>query len=309
MPLTKPNPIKAPPISMPPNTEWIKGVVTAYDDGRTPADGLRATGNQMLDQDGTLRPRPSLIRYGTQPTGTILGEIFEFVKQNGTVNEVWLCTMQNVAGTTNIYVNKDGGTWTLCSGKTYDNSASVHYCQVDNKILIMNGIDNLSYLDIPTLTVTPFAALATQSATSATPAGMSGATFTYYYQVSANSSVGETAASAVVNTGANSCKFRDLWIPGTDKVTVVWPANGSATSSTTYNVYLATLNPAAGGTATLIASGLSGLTFVDDGTTAADVSTSAPLGDTTAGPKVTRGTVVNGQVFLTGDKDNIDRKS
>lgn len=302
--LKPPAPIKNPPIKRISVKDWLKGTVTALDDGRTPTDGLRASGNVMLDQDGTVRPRPSLIRYGTQPTGTILGEVFEFVKTTGTTNENWLVTMQNVAGTTKIYVNKDGGSWQLCNGKTYDNAAAAHFCQVNNKVLVMNGVDNLSYLDIPTLAVIPFTALGVQGITSAVASGMAGANTQVYYKVSANSTVGETAASVSVGTGSNTVKDRDLWIIGTDKVTVTWPANPSATTATTYNVYVATVDPTTGGTATLIASGVNGLTFVDDGSTAQNVNVPAPLGDTTAGPKVTRGSVINGQVFLTGDADN-----
>lgn len=302
-----PAPIKTPKIEMPPSKNWLKGVVTALDDGRTPTDGLRASGNQILDQDGTLRPRPSLIKYGTQPTGTILGEIFEFIRAESSVNKVYLGCLQNVAGTTKFYYAKDGGAWTVATGATtFDNTANAHFSQIDDKILITNGVNRLAYFDIPTQTIVPFTALAAQTATSATPAGMTGASFEYWYQVSANSTVGETAASTAVNTGgATTCKLRDLWIPGTDKVTVAWPANASATSATTYNVYLATTDPAAGGTATLIASGLNALSFVDDGTAAADATTPAPLSDTTAGPIAARSSVVNGQVYLTGDTTNI----
>ncbi len=278
------------------NKQWLKGTVTALDDGRTPIDGLRASGNVILDQDGTIRPRPSLIRYGTQPTGTILGEIFEFTKTVAGVKVTYLITMQNVAGTTNIYVNTDGGAWTICSGKTYDNTARAHYCQVDNKVLIMNGVDNLSYLNIPTLTVVPFTALGAATVTSAVATGMAGAGFTYYYQVSANSTFGETAASA--STSVACTVQRELWTPASQYVTVTWPAVASATS---YNVYLADTSTA---TATLIASGINGLTFRDDGSNTQNVNVPAPLGDTTAGPKTTRGTVINGQVFMTGDADN-----
>ena len=126
---------------------------------------------------------------------------------------------------------------------------------------------------------------------------MAGTTYTYYYQVSANSSVGETAASAA--TSVQTSTERDLWTPATQYVTVTWPAVPNARS---YNVYLANTS---GGTAYLIASGVNGLSFKDDGTSALNVNVPAPLGDTTAGPKVTRGSVINGQVFLTGDKDNV----
>ena len=280
--------------------DWLKGTVTAFDDGRTPIDGLRASGNVILDQDGTVRPRPSLVRYGTQPTGTILGEIFEFSKQVGTTNEYYLITVQNVAGTAKVYISKDGGNWTVCNGKTYDTSAAVHFCQADNKVLIMNGVDNLSYLDIPTLAVIPFTALAAATVTSAVGTGLTGTTYTYYYQVSANSTVGETAASATTSVQVST--DREQWTPASQYVTVTWPAVPNATS---YNVYLSLTNPATGGQAFLIGAGINGLSFKDDGTAAQNINVPAPLADTTAGPKVTRGTVINGQVFLTGDADNI----
>jgi len=302
--LSSPKPIKTPTIKRISSKNWLKGVVTALDDGRTPIDGIRAMGNCVLDQDGTIRPRPSLVKYGTQPTGQILGEVYEFEKANGTANQYWLCTVQLVAGVASVYVSQDGGAWTICAGKTYDTAALCHFVQIDDKVLVLNGTDALSYLDTPTLSVTPFTALAAQGITAATPTGMSGATTKYWYQVSANSTVGETAASAAVNTGATSCKLRSLWTSGTDYVTVTWPANASATATTTYNVYLSVQDPASGGTAILLASGVSGLTYKDTGTIQPDVSTPAPLGDTTAGPKCTRGAAINGQVFLVGDATN-----
>ena len=300
--IKKPAPIKNPNIQRKSFRTWLKGTVSAYDDGRTPTDGLKASGNAVLDQDGTVRPRPSLVRYGTQPTGTILGEIFEFVKANGSVNENYLITVQNVAGTASVYVAKDGGAWTICTGKTYDTSAKVHYCQIDNKILIMNGVDNLSYLDIPTLAVTAFTPLAAASAPTVTPvAGLVGAGFNYYYAISANSSFGNTAATATVVTAGGVTTQRDLWTPATQYVTVSWSAVSGAKS---YNVYIAETSTS---TAYLIASGVNGTTFKDDGTTAysTDVSQPAPLADTTAGVKATRGSVVNGQVFLYGVSGDI----
>lgn len=294
--LKKSPPIKTPKIERKSIKNWLKGVVSELDDGRTPIEGLRASGNVILDQDGTIRPRPSLLRYGTQPTGTILGEIYEFVKANGTTNENWLITMQNVGGTTKIYVNKDGGSWSVCNGKTYDNSALAHFVQIDNKVLIMNGVDNLSYLDIPTLTVIPFTALSTPSAPTLTTNNVTGTTLTYYYKITANSSVGETAASTALAVQVST--DRDLWVPATQNVTIGWSA---VTSATSYNVYLATTSA---GPFYLVQSGVNGLSFFDDGSLARNVAVEAPVADTTQGPKTTRATVINGQVFMTGDADN-----
>lgn len=290
--------IKTPKIDRISIKNWEKGTVTALDDGRTPTDGLRASGNVLLDQDGTIRPRPSLVRYGTQPVGTILGEMFEFVKPNGIINEVWLCTMQNVAGVTNVYVNKDGGAWTLCTGKTYDNAALTHFVQIDNKILVMNGVDNLSYLDIVSLVVTPFAALGAVAApTFVVGAGIVGTNQTYYYRISANSSFGQTAASAAATITTST--QRSTW-SATNFITLNWTAPTGATAATSYNVYLGSVQ----GSELLLSAGIQSLTFRDDGAIAQNPTTIAPAGDTTAGPTVTRGSVINGQAFLYGDPSN-----
>src|SRR5690242_2739322 len=111
---------------------FLKGTVTAYDDGRTPVDGLRSSGNVMLTQDGTIRPRPSLTLYGPQPTGTVLGEIFEFRARSGLVMTNWLICLQNVASVTNVYIARGSNTsWTkVTAAITYDNTAQAHFFQI-----------------------------------------------------------------------------------------------------------------------------------------------------------------------------------
>lgn len=290
---------KAPNIERLSLQDWLKGVVTANDDARTAVDGLKGAGNVVLDQDGTIRPRPSLMRYGTQPTGTILGEVFEFVQTTSSGSSNWLICMQNVAGTARPYVSQDGGSWTATTGKTYSITASTRFVQVDNKVLVMNGSDNLSYLTIPSsgtpTVITPFTALSTPSAPTVTMNGATSTGFTYYYRITANSSVGETIASAAGSDTSN--KPRDQWVAATDYMSITWSA---VTNAVSYNVYMGAVS----GQEFLIASGIGGLTFTDDGTYQPDVTRLAPTGDSTAGPKVARGTVINGRVFLTGDADN-----
>lgn len=274
--------------------DWLKGTVTAYDDGRTPIEGLRASGNTYLDQDGILRPRPSLLRYGAQPTGTVLGEVYEFVRMESGTPINYMLIMQNIAGTTKPAYAKDGEAWTTINGKTYDNDAPAHFVQVDEKVMVMNGVDNLSYIDLPTLAVIPYVALATPSAPSIAQTGMAGTTYTYYYKVTANSTVGETAAS--VADSEDVSMLRDVWDATTNYLTITWSAVVGAQS---YNVYVGDV----AGQETLVASGINGLSFKDDGSNARDITRVAPVGDSTAGPKVTRGTVINSQAFFTGDTD------
>lgn len=284
--------------------KWTNGTVTAFDDGRTPVDGLRGSGNVLLDQDGTVRPRPSLSLYGTALPGTALGEIFELVQTVGTVRTYWMIGMFNVSGTTRPYVSKDGGAWSATAGKTYDNSAATHYLQADNKVVIMNGTDNLSYFDVTTIgganTIVPFTALSTPGAPSIANNGTTDITagtapFTITYRISANSTVGETIASSSTSQAVN--KDRDFWDPAINSLKVTWSA---VTNAVSYNVYMGTV----AGYEYLIASAVNGVSYTDDGSAAQDVTTLFPTTDSTPGPKTTRGSVINGQIFMVGDTAN-----
>lgn len=288
-------PIKAPRITRHSVKSWTKGTVTALDDGRTPTDGLASSSNAILDQDGTVRPRPSLMRYGTQFPGTLLGELTEFTKFSGATNQAYLLGMFNVSGTTKPYYSIDGGAWTILNGATYNNTATTRFVQADDKVLVMNRTNNLSYVDIPTFTVIPFTALTTPVISSVVATGLSGSVETYYYKVTANSTVGETAASASVSVVVGTA--RDLWTPASQYVTVTWGA--VAGTNVTYNVYLSSIS----GQEMMIQSGINGTSFKDDGSTVANVGQLAPVGDSTAGPKVGHGSFINNQIFLYDDAD------
>ncbi len=286
--------------------KWINGTVTAFDDARSPLEGLRTSGNVVLDQDGTVRPRPSLSLYGPQPVGTVLGQIFEFRKFTGLSAENWLISIQVVAGVAKVYIARgEDTTWTACTGKTYDTSARAHFLQLDDKVLVMNGVDSLSYLTVGGTTITAFVALGNPSApTLSANTGLSGTDYNVYYAITANSTVGETTGSSALTVDVST--DRDLWDSGTKSIKIAWSAVESAQS---YNVYCG-VSADGGGTPTLylIAAGLDSatLTFTDNGTRAQDLTRPVPTANSTAGPKATRGDVINGRVWLTGDKDNRD---
>lgn len=307
--LTIPKPTAPPEIKTLSVKNWLNGVVSAYDDGRTPTDGLRSGGNIMLDQDGIVKPRPSLSKYGPQPLGTVLGEIFTFRALSGLSFTNWMVCLQNVSGTTNVYVAKGEDTsWTVCSsGTTYDNSAKAHFCQIQNKVLIMNGVNTLSYLDITNNTVTVFSALTNAGAPTVVNNGSTNITtgtmpFTIYYAVTANSSVGETAAASTASQTVTT--DRDFWDPTKNSLKVTWSA---VTNAKSYNLYMGEASAGAG-TPVLyrIQSGLSAdtLTYIDDGSAPQQIINVAPAFNSTSGPKVSRGTIVNGRAFLVGDHDN-----
>lgn len=289
--------------------DWQKGYESTRSSNRTAQNGLRTALNVILQQDGTVRPRPSRIPYGQQPIGTVLGDIREFVKRSGMTSETYLISVQVVAGVANVYVQKDGGFWALCSGKNYDISAKIHFCPIrdvdsnyadEDKVLVLNGVDNLSYLDINTLTVIPFVTLAAATApTLNVGAGLTGATFTNRYRVT-GSNRGETAASTAAV--ATTTKIRDSWSGATEYVDVVITRIPNAERYHIYHgatdgseVYLFSIDDPGSGTT---------VTWRDTGTVGPDIFRLAPSGDTTAGPKGTRAAYINGQVFIVGDPDN-----
>lgn len=301
---TPAKPSKAPTVQRTSNRNWLKGTVTAYDSGRTPVDGLVSSLNVILDQDGTVRPRPSLLRYGPQPLGKVLGEIFEFKVQSGLTSTMWMISLQNVAGVTKAYKAKgEDSTWTMCSGKTYDNTARAHFIQIQNKILVMNGVDTLSYLTIATSTITGYSALLNPVApTLSTNTGLVGTAFKVYYAVTSNSTVGETAGSP--SLAQPVLIDRDLWNPDTQSIKI---ARTAVASEQSWNVYMGVSADGAGvPTMYAIATGLDAsiLTYTDNGSRAQDLSRPLPTTNSTAGPKASSGSIINGRPWLVGDADN-----
>ena len=112
---------KAPEIKRVSVNNWLKGKQSTNDDGRVENEGLTATQNVLLEQDGVIRPWMSMVEYGVQPIGTVLGELGDFKEVDGATNTKWLITVQNVAGVAHVYIWKNGDVaWTECTGKNFD---------------------------------------------------------------------------------------------------------------------------------------------------------------------------------------------
>jgi hypothetical protein len=278
---------------------WQQGVISNYDIPRIPTAALASTYNTILTQDSVVRPAPSLIPYGAQPVGTVLGEIAEYRDTTVTPNINYRICMQVVSGVAKVYYSKDLGDWVAAGGSTtYSNTNKAHFVQINNKVMVMNGFNSLSYFDIPTKTIVPFVALSTPAAPTGTVSGgLTGSTFTITYRITANSTVGESVASTSLSKTVST--DRDMWDPSTQTITLNWTA---VTSAVSYNVYMGIGGV---GTEFLIASGITGLTYVDNGSAIQDNTHSYPLVDSTAGPKATRGDVINGDLWLSGIAGNI----
>lgn len=300
--IRNPRPVRPPKIDRVSVANWLQGKSSTQDDGRVENEGLTASQNVLLEQDGVIRPWPSMVLYGEQPTGTILGEVGEFKEVDGATVTKWLITVQNVSGTARVYIRKDLDAWVECTGKNYSLTASCRFSQIDDKVLITNGVDNLSYLDIPTKTVIPFVAVNTPSTTSATPTGLAGALATLSYKVT-SSNQGESAASVAFTCTVG--KIRGTWNGTTEYVTITADRE---TNASYYHVYINDASTSTSGQWEYIGSVRdpgTGTTwsFIDTGSVAPDYTRTAPIADSSIGPKASRSSVVNGQVFLLGDPD------
>lgn len=247
--------------------KFSKGYISTIDNSRRPSDSLSDMTNMEMVQDNIVRPRPPLVRYGTQPSNTVIGR--GKIRQSG---ERYLLWMQNVGGVGKLYKQKDGGSHTLIGG-TYDSAAWASCVQSKNKAYIFNGVDNLSYVNLANDSVNTYDALATPSAPTVTMSGATGTGFDYYYKITANNAVGESIASTAGTDTTN--KPRDNWVENTDFMTITWSV---VTGATSYTVYLGS---SAASCEELYTT--TGTTFTDYGTLATNPYKLAPEGNSTEG--------------------------
>lgn len=250
--------------------KFPKAYVSQMDDSRRPVDSLSDLTNMEIVQDNVPRPRPPLVRYGTQPAYTVIGRGKQ--RYNGTRSLLW---MLNVAGVGKLYRQTDGGSYTLLGG-TYDDEAWASTVQSKSRCYVYNGVDNLSYIDLTTDTINTYTALTTPGAPTVTKTGMAGTSFTHYYKITANNAVGETIASTAGSV--TSGKVRDNWIENTDYNSISWSA---VTSATSYTIYYGTSSDSCYELYTV--SGNATTSFVDYGTIATNPFKLAPLGNSTQG--------------------------
>ncbi len=304
--INPPKATKPPEIKRKAIMDWANGTVTDYDARRLVDNSLLRTTNVVLEQNGVVRPRPSLVPYGPQPIGRVLGELFECKVMEGNCPVFYLLAMMVVDGKANVYRAKgEDAAWQKIDGKDYDTEATAHFLLTRNNVLVLNGIDTLSYVDTVKWKITEFKKLEKpKSAPTLKEAHeLSGDAFKVYYAVTANSTVGETEGSAVLTQQIST--QRDMWDPDKNWVTIQWDRVEGAVG---YNVYMGTAADGAGQPELyLIAGNLDPetLVFTDNGSRAQDLGRGPmPTYNSTAGPKAKRGAVINGRVWLVGDADN-----
>ena len=274
-----------------------KGYQSFITDSRMPIDALADLTNSTLDQDNLPRPRESLVLFGVQPLGTVIG-VGTFTKIVSGNPEKWDISMQVIGGVGKVCIRKDGEIWVAVvdADNSYDSTAIADFCQSGKRIYVSNGVDAMSYYDIDAGTIVKYATLTTPSKPTGTQTGMAGTDFTYYYRVSANNEVGESAASLKETVTTNTIRQSNTWSSASKYVTLTWSSVAGASS---YNVYVGTEIDNERYLSTVTS-----LKYTDDGQTDPNTFKVAPNGNSTAGPKLTNMKSKDGTLYGVGDKDN-----
>lgn len=257
------------------------GYVSTIDNSRRPQGSLSDLTNMEIVQDNVPRPRPPLIRYGTQPPFPVVGR-GEY-RYNGVKGLLW---MLNVSGTGVIYRQVDGGAFVSVGG-SYDITNWTGFEQSEGKCFPYNSVNKLSYVSLKDWSMHTYTSLPTPSITSATPSTnlASSPAYKVYYRVSANNDVGESIASVVVSANVNTPRSKGDPNTGgwsalssiAKTVTISWP-DMSASGATSYTVYQ---GDSALTTNELIT--VTGLSYIDDGSLQVNPYKLAPEGDSSAG--------------------------
>jgi len=269
------------------------GTNTLLDEGRIPNNTISQSVNMMLDQDGVWRVRYGSQSYGASLSGPIDGIGRGVVYNSDGTNTNYLFAIDNGA----IKYCKDGGSWTTISGNTWTTGYTATLNQINSRLYVNNGKDNLSYVDLTTMTTTPtivkYTALSTPGTVTLARTVLTSGSYNIYYKITAvKASIGETAASAEATITVN--KQRDAWKTDfTEHIDLSWTA---VTGADSYNIYYSDTT----GQEIFIDS-TSVNSYSDYGQTTPNPYQAAPSTDGTAGPPMTTLIESGNRIWGTGN--------
>ena len=267
-------------------------------------DSLSASRNAMITPQGLVTHRLVLKRWLPDLVGTVYqvfpalyeGVVYFITADDGKIK----------------YCQTGDAAWTNCGGtNNVTTPGTVNtFIRVQNKVLILNGQDNLGYVDLTKMQGVQFSHVndPTLAPTGTLNGGLTNSPYKVYYCISYNSVVGKTISSPILTQGVS--KIREQWATdGTQGVTIT-DTNVRPAGAVSWNVYLATAP--AGVNIQLsdmlpIALGLdiSTTTFTDTGKiTQLTNAGTAPDKNSTDGPKAKYGIEIEGRPFLYGIKDD-----
>ncbi len=235
---------------------------------------------------GEWKPRWGTAYYGADIGDTIDGSA-EYVKSDGTTEIIAISAGK-------AWKSTDGGTWTEITGATFTADLQCYFMQISGYLYIANGTDNLARYNGTVLT--------TYNSISA-PTGLAGAkgsslasgSFTYYAEVTALNTIGETVGSTEASITVN--KARDSWTLAHDKITWSWNAVSNATR---YQLYISDES----GDETLLTS-VTTTSFADNGTVEINPYVVPPEDNTTGAPKFKSMCVSGNRIWATNNNDDM----
>lgn len=258
--------------------------------------------NVMVDLAGLLTHRFGLKKWLPDTVGTCY-EIFPAIYGSHLYHIV--------ADDGKIKYCESGATsWTNCGGSNTVTTAApaiTTFLRIQDKVLILNGVDKLAYVDLATMNIVKFTSVANPTnAPTATAAGITtSGNFKIYYAVNFNSTVGQTTISPILTQAIS--KARGQWkTDGTEFVTVA-RNNTAPAGAVSWNMWIA-MGPEGAAIANtdmlLLAGGidLSTTNFVDNGTLPIDISRgTAPEDNSTDGMVCDYGVEDKGRPILYGN--------
>lgn len=287
---------------------WRAGVMSFVDESRLPFGAVVEAKNCMQTQDGVWSTRWGSKNYGATFTGPVTG-FCDFIayNSNGTTTN-YVMIIDN--GT--LKYSSNGGAWITITGYTFNTSVWTIMMQYDNDILICNGVDSFSYVNIPTFTWIGFTGLSTPATPTFTlGSGLSSGPYNLYYQVTAVSATGETTPTGVLTVTVNIDRTA-WWNPNATQVAsneifleLSWTA---VTGAIGYNIYL---SDGVAGVSYYLDSvtnaGSGTITYTDYGYAAINDFIQVPSSDTTVAPKFNWIAVSDNRLYATGDPKNPNR--
>lgn len=270
--------------------KFNRGSNKLVDEARMGTEYAVESVNQMQVQDGLWKTKWGSQYYGAEHATTIDGSA-EFVKSDGTTE---LITISNGIA----YKSTDGGSLTEISGATFTAGLQCYFMQITGYLYIANGTDALTRYDGSVLTQYSAIAAPANLNASLVASGLSSGSYTYYAEVTALTSVGETVGSTEASITVN--KERDTWIAATDKG-IYWEWDAVA-NATRYQLYISDQQGAeelltdVDGTIT---------SFIDDGSLIVNPYIVPPSQNTTAAPKFKSMCVSGNRIWATNDANSM----
>lgn len=225
------------------------------------------------------------------------GQLYYFVADDGKVR----------------YCQDNDSGWTACGGSnsiTTDEGVLTTFLRVNDILLCMNGTDNLRYIDLATMHMTVFTAVANPVSTlTATATGItaSGAFKVYYGFTYTSDGGGETAMGPILTQAVS--KSRSTWkTDGTEYLTVAFndtPPSGATERHVYGAISITGATPQPSDLVFMQSVPIGSTSFADNGSISFDIGGGlGPDTNSTAGVKASAGVMAGNTPVLYGDPDN-----